>query len=780
MSKLFTLISYFFVLATSGDEINILSDDEKDLIKCCAFSSDCCDQKPTNFEVKAVLTQCRKPEPDFGKKNDMIIVREVRSGPCNEPNLDLTDCAKKMKISVKIQNVGLTNCKNQYILIDHVFDAVTGEKQKLFTPYILKITQKPIVEKYGLWYESMVNEEAKETVYNKNTPGYKGCDPKDTTISNCESIEYNNRVIPYSNGFCCPYKSENNVDSSKLSLISSECVNKTNPESNDVSNLQMRGNQDGDSSSNGATGHCLNYSNIWYLVYRLEKPFVQHELAFQIFQKYQTEMDWKWKDITKKIPIKIGTNIRAATNDDNTVIARYITSDINEVNFALNYKFHRILVPDISNVENADNYPEIAGGPEEYLVVKSNKIQSDGRICDVAGVGYEAFAKQPNRCGVPIGTCLKNQPLQMWREDKAKVSKGKRGDYFLKFFGALPEQPITAEGDNKTLRFFFTKPHTSTLKIEFKDDENSILRSDSLGIITEVYVDGSDTKKTTIIAKIFNAGLTSSVFYVALTECPLSLPASFSHIASMPVLIPPQRQHVYKLDIQCPLTEKSFFCSLLVLNTDKQLIAIRKIRLERSNRCICVWHCACACYYDDYNLKCDVLSLLAYHAAGFQGGTPIPVQIIEYSFVDHLLSMMLYIVLTLSLTFLLMGLVKALAGLCVVSVGVWGLDVILDLPRRIDRYYERDISHRRVRYNVHGWPVHPDTGVRVRNIPLHAEFCINVLFFIVYPFCVLHIFAKNGKFDSVRPEDIDSCYCKNGKSVKRKGSGLQSTLVKNK
>ncbi|PSN56042.1 hypothetical protein C0J52_11801 [Blattella germanica] len=58
-----------------------------------------------------------------------------------------------------------------------------------------------------------------------------------------------------------------------------------------------------------------------------------------------------------------------------------------------------------------------SGGPKEYLVVKKDKISTNGEDCDKAGVSYEAFVKQPNRCHKPKGTCLKNQPIDLWRQD---------------------------------------------------------------------------------------------------------------------------------------------------------------------------------------------------------------------------------------------------------------------------------------------------------------------------------------------------------------------------
>lgn len=125
----------------------------------------------------------------------------------------------------------------------------------------------------------------------------------------------------------------------------------------------------------------------------------------------------------------------------------------------------------------------------------------------------------------------------------------------------------------------------------------------------------------TVTAKIFNSGLVTSVFYVGIGACPLEIPASFGSISSQPVLIAPQNQHMFNLEIYCELPIKNFYCSLEVFNLKQQLIAVRRIRFKKTDRCICVWYCLCTCYNSDYGLKCNPLEIEQYHAAGFQGLT---------------------------------------------------------------------------------------------------------------------------------------------------------------
>ncbi|KAG5864091.1 hypothetical protein JTB14_015685 [Gonioctena quinquepunctata] len=819
----YILFLCLFLQTVRSQEANLQKNrfSEEKIARCCAQHLSCCKKtiESTNFEVRAILTKCqrshktyeinacKKTPPTADKRK-----RYVPDGPiCKSQHSGVTNCKKKIKLTIKVKNTGITNCKKQYIVIDHVFDSETQQKQKILYPYVLRIQQKPILQTYELSIENLVNSQAKEKVHNKQEPGFTGCNVNPFKTPTCRSVEYRNQPVPYSTGFCCSCDNKNPRSSHFSGSVRMDSPYETpkkkkntfhvgeiagnnyGVDGNLIHNVQKRGGQDCNDkytppNVNPETyhdsAHCLEFSDIWYGVYGIEKPKLRHSISLHIFEKYQdAEGGCKWRDFNKMSPIEIGTEVRGFVNDQATIIANYSAKDVNEHSFSLNRKLQRLMIPDTSNIPDARQYPESRGGPPEYLVVKESQVQANGKTCNVAGVGYEAFAKQPNRCAVSKGTCLKNQPRQMWQQDHDLEVQGKKGSYFLKNYGMLPEEPVASNctGGNKTLTMYFTECHTSFLDVEFRADRNTVLRPSSLAIITEVYVESSNPKKTTITAKIFNSGLVSGVFLVGLSDCPLDLPASFNNIHTKQVLIAPQHQHIYNLEIVCPLSRKLFYCSLQVLNEKQQLIAMRKIRMQRGDRCICIWHCACTCLIVDEGLKCRALSLGNYHAAGFQGSLPIPLHIVQYTFLDDMISMMLYVLLFLCFTLLLMGVTKGMIGCCMVPVGLWGLDLVLDLPKRMNKYLEADISHRTVVYDEKGWPLHPDTKQRVRNIPLAAEFCSNVIFFIICPFVVIWTMMKRLCTSSyaTNTESEYICYCKEGTAVQKKSSSLQNSLSKN-
>nr|CAH7726013.1 unnamed protein product [Callosobruchus chinensis] len=857
------------------NEQDILSEQERNF-RCCAQKLSCCNKPPeaTNFEVRALFLKCSNHSDQDNEKHNALkraaLVRTKKNATqqhdCKKSDNEVVNnCMKKIKLTIKMKNYGSTNCKNQYILIDHVYDSITQKKQKLLYPYVLKIRQYPIMQLYSLGYNNMVNAQAKERVVNKHDQGYTGCnvDPKSTNPT-CGTVKYGDEPIPYSTGFCCScdkgkdrkivdtmadtspiqsnsyannehsdqyesssnYNEDGNAGNGASQEDSGVAAGPSNGNSREDQNqaseeatggclgclhtkrrrsdhhqlaqvmsrtvfVQKRGGQDCDDRFTPANAdpetyhdstHCLEFSDIWYSVFSLEHPRIYHLLAVQIFVKTQdNEGPNKWKDLTNKAPIFMGTDVQHYTNEPNTIAMNYMPRKVSESTYALGGRNLRLMVPDESRNIDASKYPELRAGAPEYLVVKDNQVQSNGKTCNVAGVGYEAFAKQPNRCASPKGSCLKNQPKDLWKHDHDLETVGKKGNYFLKYFGLLPLNAIVtnATTQNKTLRMYYHDSFISMLDVELKADDNVILRPNFLATLTEVYVESTNGKRTNIIAKVFNSALISGVYIVSMADCPLDIPASFDNIVSKPVLIGPQKVHTFHLEIDCQLSNADFYCSLQVLNTDYQLLAFRRIRIRNGDRCICMWYCRCACLLGDGALKCNLLPIESYLAAGFQGGMPMPVHVVEYTFLDDMIAMMFLILLLVCLILLFMGVVKALVGLVLVSVSEWGFDIIYGLPKRIHKYHEKDLQDRTVVYNDGLWPVHPDTGLRVRSLVISAEFCTNLVFFIIYPVAVIwtimkRLFSsKHDKLPDAAYRECSGCRCKGGKLVQRKNSSIQ-------
>lgn len=490
--------------------------------------------------------------------------------------------------------------------------------------------------------------------------------------------------------------------------------------------------------------HCLRFSPIWYGVYKMDKPVVDQTVIFQVYQKYETESGTvHWRDLTKGQKIKLGTFF-PYYEDKLPTIAMAFYSVFDDEDFCLNWNRLRLLIPEGVPPSEVHNYPEARGGPAEYLMVPVQKIVLSGDQCDVAGVGFEAFYKQPNRCSMPRGSCLQHQPYHLWHYDKTAERAGKKGCFFLKHHGKLSKNPITKNEttNEKYLILNYYGKYVSMVDMEINADFNAVLRPTSLAVITEVYIDSTCASSTSIVVKVSNNGLLSSRFKVRVCDCPLDLQHKLDELQSDLVIIPPQHQHIFKLNFHSQVQADIFHCSVEALNAQDELVALRRIRVQKMDRCICTWHCLCACIGSSSGLKCIPMKLDHYHAAGFKGGLPIISYIPRDDIAGDVYRLIIFILLFILFTLLILGLTKAILGLCCLPIGVWGLNTLLDLPKPMKKYYERSLAGRPVVYDSSGWPIHPDTRQRVKNIPKPTEFATNVLFFFTYPTVVFLLVIK--------------------------------------
>ncbi|KAL3287602.1 hypothetical protein HHI36_002072 [Cryptolaemus montrouzieri] len=741
-----------------------------------------CVQKVSNYEIRAVLVPCYPHHKHC--RCDSAGAEKLQGFDgfvCEQGKMK--NCIKKVVISLKLTNVGTTNRQPQYVIVDEVYDCQTDTNQKLLYPYVLKIKQEPLYQTYRLQYESCVRERCRAMESKKGKKKYKRpcisrrstkipwvqCDNHLTyTIQKlkrkAEEIDYDedddeglwrrdkrygdrrNLKGKQSNMF---YYNHRNIDprrekrilfrnSSKVLpfgvegqkdiLSSIEFPMKPFPSdscdyfNNVISNKTPYGPTPSES--------CYQYCtlcNMRYYIYNVQEPVVKHHFSMEIFEKHKDINGFtQWNAITIGKPIYLGTYDTEVREKNESFIASYSSHEPPLRNFALSHDSIKLLIP---------QFPYLRGGAERFLVIPENMFIMKEDCFGSSGVHYGAREKYITEC-----SSIKFPPKSFWCTDMELEKTGIRGNFFLKNFAKLPQTPLHNTTDSyQNLTFFYEGPHQSNINIEIKADFNIMLKPHASAVITEVYVDATNFEKTDLTVKVTNSGLVYAVFYVFLTDCPLDLPAGFSNIATASAVIPPQKQHVFAITVLFPLPKKKFHCSVDVKNYRHDVLAFRRIRFQRSDRCICIWHCCCTCLETDKGLKCHPLPIDHYNAAGFYGGLPMASKyIMSTSFVEEYVLLLFNLCLTMTILLLIMGIIKGLLGLFYPSIGRFGLEWYLGLPKSIVEYYESNLREIPMQYDKLGWPIHPDTKKRCRTTSLSTEFTINVVFFLLYPLILLH------------------------------------------
>lgn len=107
-------------------------------------------------------------------------------------------------------------------------------------------------------------------------------------------------------------------------------------------------------------------------------------------------------------------------------------------------------------------------------------------------------------------------------------------------------------------------------------------------------------------------------------------------------------------------------------------------------------------------------------------------------------------------TLLFFGCLKAFLGLIFSCIGSWGLCHIVQVPRKLDHYYEASLKCRPVEYVCEGYAVHPDTKERtVRMFSRTMEFILNVIFFVTVP-CIIVADSIKGLISHFRTKKTDN------------------------
>lgn len=210
--------------------------------ECCRKKMRCCKQRldPPDIEIRAILVRCpRNPcntdtvtrhfrQPLFQRHEESL--RNFQGFDEDEPlaNAEVRKCRKKLLVTMKIRNAGPTNCKNVFVVVDHVYDPVTSTSARLLNPYVIKIKQEPITEMYKLRFQHVVNSEAKEVVYNKHSGNYTGCDTTSSTPT-CGAVKFFGKILPYSTGFCCSCDALVNSKRQPDSGMSNSIIGYTDP-----------------------------------------------------------------------------------------------------------------------------------------------------------------------------------------------------------------------------------------------------------------------------------------------------------------------------------------------------------------------------------------------------------------------------------------------------------------------------------------------------------------------------------------------------------------------
>ncbi|PZC87163.1 hypothetical protein B5X24_HaOG201399 [Helicoverpa armigera] len=434
-----------------------------------------------------------------------------------------------------------------------------------------------------------------------------------------------------------------------------------------------------------------------YAVYEIGHPELWYKVHVQLFEKLSTP-DGKtvWNDLTKGEQASVSSLSPEWIGQDLTV--RYRPGEwIPREEFSLPTSNLCLLAP----IRGSDSVP--------YNVENGNitsGISEDGGYVvlpqeDVMGLKDDDNIFKRNDNGSDSDDNPKPEELSERNEQGHRRVVVRTSRALLS--GSEEKVNIAFQGSDKYLTLPHRRPHHAQIDLEARADENELVRIGASGRIAIAVADSTRRTRTIITLQVGNTGLAAARFRVITRDCGPALSDFVNEknkqlTMAGPVLIPPRHTRTVRLELPVEIPIDVAHCSVSLVNDEEKSIAVREVAIKKGDRCFCVWHCDCVC------LSC----------------------------------------------------LKAFLGLIFSCIGSWGLCHIVQVPRKLDHYYEASLKCRPVEYDCEGYAIHPDTKERtVRMFSRTMEFILNVIFFVTVP-CIIVAESIKGLISHFRSKKTDN------------------------
>jgi len=615
------------------------------------------------------------------------------------------DCVQNVTIHLNIVNQLQSSGSGSagYIVVRSVHDIRLKEDVRLLHPLVIKYQQRQVKLQYPATHGMSVNGRPYELVVRS------GCHADDEGhVTECLQADARE-------GFCCECSAAgNNVSYSQRGRQCSE---------------ELEGTQ-------GMSAHCFLYDPLWYGVYSLGPPRLQHDLELRLFQDISSspgvnvpvEGSPDWLDLTEGKVLRLGTGNDTA--QAGLVTAGYTRVTTEPQGSPLDVYRQRVLIPE--RQQGQEEHTAVKGGAAEYLVVPEDMVDTDGTQCDKIGVGPAAFLNQRARCGSQLQSCFGNQPLSLREQDLAALATSGRAQYMLSSFGPVSAEPLVqlqaedGAASRTYLALDYELEHTSRLSLEISAEHMTPLYKGLRGVITEVLAN-SDQDMTEVRVDVYNPGLVSSEFRIRLTSC--SPPLAGPKVQALE--IEANGTGSFRLTLLTPASGEdsdSTVCRVSLLNHRHRELARREVIFRAQDMCNCssFYQCMCTSSGDATPRRLPRRKVVL---AGYRGnyGTLLESTSEAVVLVSLVFGVLLYL-----------GFVKMMLGVkrWPNTWGHTGLGLFWDHP--LERYYEKTLLSLPVVANRSGRPINPHTHRPVRMMSYHKEVILNILFFVYLPFWPLH------------------------------------------
>jgi hypothetical protein len=253
---------------------------------------------------------------------------------------------------------------------------------------------------------------------------------------------------------------------------------------------------------------------LWYYGYRIGPASTYFEILITI-----TKLSSTSGRVVSQETLSLSPSSQTVTNAARTVQVT-LQGDLLSYTSAPTFESKFLLIPFTAG--QAKTYE----GSSKYMLVDQTLFTLDGRECNKIGVSYSAFRNQNNACGTTAGTCLANQPHDLYTADQAARARGVKGQYFASNFGQLSVNQFSATAGAldptvQYLAYIDQQLSNSIVTLQLAADSIQFITNRASGVITTWFAPKFEAMSGNglIIVSVRSTGTLNADFSVSVTQC---------------------------------------------------------------------------------------------------------------------------------------------------------------------------------------------------------------------------------------------------------------------
>ena len=452
------------------------------------------------------------------------------------------------------------------------------EQTHLKSPIRITVTKTKVYLKYNLVYEQTVNGHPYEEVVKRFGWRIEHCRDQDHEANTqCGfARDKQKRKIADSAGFCCRCHTagQNIRDIHK-------CTN--------IHALTRR-----------FSAHCLRMSKLYYDAYSIKPPSVEYKINVKIERGTEADrgdgLPFDWEEIET-----IVVTPKSDTLTSKKGVTAKIHGDYAAISAIDTFEDRILFVPSLSQKRKTrGNYARVYNeGAKSWLLIPASKVDLSGFSCDRVGVGYTAFKNQISRCNYKNGSCLGNQPWDLYLEsegirNKTRKNKlytrGKDRGYFLEQSCEIHERTSV---NRLQIKCEDLGTHTTKITLELGADDVKLVRNIASGVILKINASRFEalTEFGRVSIDIENTGTLTSAFNIGLM-CPEGL----TNIRNKKTTLGAGEQKSVEFRVQSFLKEgKMYRCTAMLWDSELNTVDSIEFVIKTNTTCACITNCGCMC-----------------------------------------------------------------------------------------------------------------------------------------------------------------------------------------